>query len=99
MSKVIAILNEPMNCLECEFGYASIFCGKFHNCLTDTKTFDELEEFNIHNHKNSKTKPDWCPLKPVPEKQEREELLDEYKELVGESGTSVLLVSVHPDST
>lgn len=78
MSKVIAILNEPINCLECEFGYANTFCGKFHNRLTDTKTFDELEEFSIHKYKRNKTKPEWCPLKPVPEKAESEELFDEY---------------------
>lgn len=56
MSKAVLILNEmPDTCTECQF---SIYAGRYY-CTTMTR---ELIGYPFIN------RPDWCPLKALPEK-------------------------------
>ena len=58
MSKVLLVMDEPNACIDrpVHFTGASgqVWCGKEKKCLLS----DDIETF----------KPDWCPLKEVPEK-------------------------------
>lgn len=67
MGKVIAVLKEPKSCTFCEFGKLAI-CGAMYNYMTDKAPSKEHEKYNIMRYKFSDTRPDWCPLKPIPQK-------------------------------
>lgn len=67
MSKGIIIVDVPKNCMECKcrlgFGDGS-YCGAKAKFLDDWE-FDLKSEM-----------PDWCPIKPVPERACHEEYWD-----------------------
>ena len=52
--KAILVLEMPSSCEECNFHQYGI-CHAVRKCITGTP-------------KELKEKPDWCPLKPMPEK-------------------------------
>ena len=61
MSKSILIIDTPSSCKECMMacaGYHSDYCFVTRNIPSD-----------IGHYARTNTKPKWCPLKPVPEKQ------------------------------
>lgn len=72
MSKSVLVIDTPENCYDCPFGTA--YCGELEYeglcelayCL-DYDVFLMTEE---HYDCESKSRPDWCPLKPLPEKKE-----------------------------
>lgn len=77
MSKSILILDTPENCLDCPLGigYCSdedgeeVYCNILE-CTTYQKgIYEDEDEEELYNDK----KPDWCPLKNVPEKKDVEE--------------------------
>ena len=62
MSKAILVMDMPANCKECRLRFEDDYsdwcpCDIERNGTTDV--FDCVKNL---------TKPDWCPLKPVPEK-------------------------------
>jgi len=63
MSKAILVIDMPENCLECPLEYGVAVNNKI------------LLNHNICNgcgkpNADSTKKPDWCPLRPMPEKKE-----------------------------
>lgn len=54
--KAILVIEMPSRCEECNFQQYGI-CHAVRKCITGTP-------------KELKSKPDWCPLKPMPEKKE-----------------------------
>lgn len=52
--KSVLVINTPKNCKECD-------CHLWLVCVPADKDIDEYVDA-------SKTKPDWCPLKPLPPK-------------------------------
>ena len=67
MCKMVAVLREPKSCEFCEFGKLTI-CGAMYNYMVDKKPSKEYERYNIMRYKFSNARPDWCPLKPLPQK-------------------------------
>lgn len=63
MTKGIIVLNDiPVICAECDF--ASLKCsGKYLWC-------------NIKKEFCNNSKPDWCPIKPAPERADHEDYCD-----------------------
>ena len=57
MNKAIIVLDMPEHCDYCHFGYYSD--GRILRCQYSDKTIEDI-----------KAKPEWCPLKPLPEKYE-----------------------------
>lgn len=60
MSKSIIIIDTPESCAGCKVsyvGYHSDFCDLLEGRLSDIRSYAMLN-----------TKPEWCPLKPMPEK-------------------------------
>ena len=90
MSKSIAILETPYDCLECMFmrecGVTSTdkpFTYKqLYNCALEPEHYNEDEERYIdylNDYMEYGNKPDWCPLKKLPEKKgETKTLSKEY---------------------
>lgn len=52
MSKSVLVIDAPENCISC------IYVGIFHYFC----------RINCRDIKDVSTNPDWCPLKPLPEK-------------------------------
>lgn len=56
MSKSVLVIDTPEKCVSC------IYVGIFHYFC----------RINCRDIKDISTKPDWCPLKPLPEEKEEE---------------------------
>ena len=67
MSNVIVILKEPRSCMFCELGHSTI-CEAIYNEKTNDRPREEYAKYNIYGYKLNRTKPDWCPLKAIPNK-------------------------------
>ena len=75
--KAILVLEIPKNCLECPFRYKSeeMSLGNFtyqslFRCKFEPEGLCEDDGDTVYlNDIMMKSKPDWCPLKPVPEKE------------------------------
>lgn len=70
MSKVILVTNDPMFCFNCPLAKSHRhiitkeehwFCGIGHSGEYGEWVYEPIDI-------DSEIKPDWCPLKPVPEK-------------------------------
>lgn len=62
MSKSIAIIDTPEGCyLGCPFKQGDYCVGTLKN---------------VSGHFHTRTKPEWCPLRPIPEKKDMEFLDD-----------------------
>ena len=81
MSKSALVIDTPENCYDCPFGIS--YCGELEYeglcelayCL-DYDVFLMAEE---HYDCESKSRPDWCPLKPLPEKSTTENDMADYQ--------------------
>ena len=65
MSKVILVMNDPMFCCNCPLARMS-FNRSGYVCAIARQTDKDCYWENVDM--DSETKPDWCPLKPTPEK-------------------------------
>ena len=68
MDKAVLIVNMPESCRDCELLWRdeySVFCPVNLPCNT-TDVYDYVE---------ASAKPDWCPLKPIPEKYNMENVV------------------------
>ena len=72
MSKSVLVIDTPENCYDCPFGTA--YCGEIKYeglCeLADCLDYDVILMTEEHYDCESKSRPEWCPLKPLPEKKE-----------------------------
>ena len=64
MSKAILVMDMPKSCAECRF--STIGCQDNDVCYLNNK--------EIYLDK----KPDWCPLRDLPQKKEREIVQEDY---------------------
>ena len=70
MSKLVLVIDTPENCYNCPFG--TEYCGNYNyegncelaECLGNIMTLITEEHYGC----KSESKPDWCPLRPLPEK-------------------------------
>lgn len=68
--KAILVIDMPSDCNDC------LLCRYAHNM----EPFDEDEAYceklfkSVKKEISKETKPDWCPLKPMPEKKEATQL-------------------------
>ncbi len=70
MSKSILIIDTPIVCIDCPCHFAdetTVWCGKEERELLS----DDIESY----------KPDWCPLKEIPEKKPTPRKLEERDRL------------------
>lgn len=70
MSKSVLVVDTPRNCYDCPFG--AEYCGNlgYEGCceLAGCLNSDMRLITEEHYDYESKSRPDWCPLKPLPEK-------------------------------
>lgn len=70
MNKSVLVIDTPKNCYDCPFG--SAYCDEFGYVgyceIADCLHYDVILMTEEHYDCESKSRPDWCPLKPLPEK-------------------------------
>lgn len=70
MSKSVLVIDTPENCYDCPFG--TEYCGnlEYEGCCELAECLDSDTRLIAEEHYDyeSKSRPDWCPLKPLPEK-------------------------------
>ena len=70
MSKSVLVIDTPENCYDCPFG--TEYCGnlEYEGCceLADCLDYDVILMTEEHYDCESKSRPDWCPLVDLPEK-------------------------------
>ena len=81
MSKSVLVMNTPENCYDCPFGTG--YCSNLeYECLcelADCLDFDEILITEEHYDYESKSRPDWCPLKSLLEKNTTENDMTDYQ--------------------
>lgn len=81
MNKSVLVMNTPENCYNCPFGIG--YCGDLEYeglCeLADCLDYDVILMTEEHYDCESKSRPDWCPLKPLPEKSTIENDMTDYQ--------------------
>lgn len=60
MSKAVLVIDMPKNCSECKI--------RFDDEYSNWCPYDNPEPNGVWKYVEKGTKPDWCPLKPLPEK-------------------------------
>ena len=80
MSKSVLVIDTPENCYGCPFG--TEYCGnlEYEGCceLADCLDYDVILMTEEHYDYESKSRPEWCPLKPLPEKDMESYFPDEF---------------------
>lgn len=74
MSKSVLVIDTPENCYDCPFG--TEYCGdlgyegccELAGCLNSDMRLITEELYDCE----SESRPDWCPLKPLPKKFDNE---------------------------
>lgn len=81
MSKSVLVIDAPENCYDCPFGTS--YCGELEYVgyceLADCLDYDVILMTEEHYDYESKSRPKWCPLKPLPEKSTTENDMADYQ--------------------
>lgn len=74
MSKSVLVIDTPTNCYDCPFGTG--YCGdsEYEGCCELAECLDGDTRLITEEHYDyeSKSRPAWCPLKPLSEEKEEE---------------------------
>lgn len=72
MNKSALVMDTPKNCYDCPFG--TEYCGdsEYEGCCELAECLDSDTRLIAEEHYDyeSESRPEWCPLKPLPEKKE-----------------------------
>lgn len=70
MNKSALVMDTPKNCYDCPFG--TEYCGdsEYEGCCELAECLDSDTRLIAEEHYDyeSESRPEWCPLKPLPEK-------------------------------
>lgn len=81
MSKSVLVIDTPENCYDCPFG--TEYCGNlgYEGCCELAGCLDSDMRLITEEHYDyeSESRPDWCPLKPLPEKSIIENDMTDYQ--------------------
>ena len=73
MSKSILVMDTPNNCASCQMSNINLYDMSKGGIYCQLNKRQDIPWENIKNGK-----PDWCPLKDVPEKEDILDCLDNY---------------------
>lgn len=73
MSKSVLVIDTPRTCMRCPFG---LIIGDYFFCVITI--YKDGAARQIRDDLYGVKKPDWCPLKPLPEKDDWDDQYDEY---------------------
>lgn len=72
MNKSVLVMNTPENCLDCRFCYELDEGVEACCSISDDDKDTSLTKKIDCEYGYCQGKPDWCPLKPLPEEKEEE---------------------------
>lgn len=82
MSKSALVTDTPKNCYDCPFG--TEYCGdsEYEGCCELAECLDSDMRLITEEHYDyeSESRPDWCPLKLLPEKDTKNHFPDEFED-------------------
>lgn len=82
MRKSALVTDTPKNCYDCPFG--NEYCGdsEYEGCCELAECLDSDMRLITEEHYDyeSESRPDWCPLKPLPEKDTKNHFPDEFED-------------------
>lgn len=82
MSKSVLVIDAPENCYDCPFG--TEYCGnlEYEGCCELAECLDSDMRLITEEHYDyeSESRPDWCPLKLLPEKSTKNHFPDEFED-------------------
>lgn len=78
MSKSVLLIDTPENCLDCQFCYELDEGVEACCSISDDDEDASIMKKIDYEHGYCQGKPDWCPLKPLPEKDDFDDPYDEY---------------------
>lgn len=82
MSKSVLVVDTPKNCYDCPFG--TEYCGnlEYEGCCELAECLDSDMRLITEEHYDyeSESRPDWCPLKLLPEKSTKNHFPDEFED-------------------
>ena len=92
MSKSVLVIDTPENCLDCQFCYELDECVEACCSISDDDKDTSLMKKIDCEYGYCQGKPDWCPLKELPNKKNWGEIFngnvkgwnDCLKEIIGE---------------
>ena len=93
MSKSVLVIDTPTNCYDCPFGtrYGSDLEYEGLCELADCLDYDVILMTEEHYDCESKSRPDWCPLVDLPEKDNGDYPANTSDTGLQRAGTSVLM--------
>lgn len=70
MSKSVLVIDTPENCYDCPFGTEYCSDSEYEGCCELAECLDSDMRLITEEHYDyeSESRPDWCPLRPLPEK-------------------------------
>lgn len=81
MNKSALVMDTPKNCYDCPFG--TEYCGdsEYEGCCELAECLDGDTRLITEEHYDceSKSRPAWCPLKPLPEKKGTSKVASGYE--------------------
>ncbi len=82
MSKSVLVADTPENCYDCPF--RTDYCGdsEYEGCCELAECLDSDMRLITEEHYDyeSESRPDWCPLKSLPEEDHKNYYPDEWKD-------------------
>lgn len=78
MSKSVLVIDAPENCLDCQFCYELDEGVEACCSISDDDEDASLMKKIDCEYGYCQGKPDWCPLMDLPEKDDFDDLYDEY---------------------
>mgnify|MGYP000421708168 FL=1 len=78
MSKSVLVIDTPENCLDCQFCYELDEGVEACCSISDDDEDASLMKKIDCEYGYCQGKPDWCPLMDLPEKDDFDDLYDEY---------------------
>ena len=81
MSKSVLAIDTPENCYDCPFGTEYCSDSEYEGCCELAECLDGDTRLIAEEHYDyeSKSRPDWCPLQPLPEKNTTENDMTDYQ--------------------
>lgn len=81
MNKSVLVIDTPENCYDCPFGTEYCSDSEYEGCCELAECLDSDMRLITEEHYDyeSESRPDWCPLKPLPEKNTTENDMTDYQ--------------------
>lgn len=77
MSQSVLVIDTPQNCYCCIFCYQYDYENEYDGYCRLYKNYKIINEYYDYD---SKLRPDWCPLKPLPEEDHENHYPDEWED-------------------